>query len=74
METIVGVNGLDVECEEFSFLMSDNEGQGGVGAEDIPEDVAEKSEYGGESVEDENEEEDANHTVSVLVQDPFLWP
>ena len=25
-ETIVGVGGLDVECEEFSFLASDDEG------------------------------------------------
>ena len=45
-----------MECEEFSFLTSDNEGQGGIGAEDIPEDVAEEGEYGGESVKGENKE------------------
>ena len=41
---IVGVGRLDVECEEFAFLVSNDEGQGGIGAKDIPEDVAEKSE------------------------------
>ena len=44
VETIVGVNRLNVECEELSFLMRDDEGYGGVGTEDVPEDVAEKSE------------------------------
>ena len=52
-KTIVGVNRLDVECEEFSFLTSDDEGQGGVGAENIPEDVAKKSKYGSESIKGE---------------------
>ena len=42
METIVGVNRLNVECEELSFLMRDDEGYGGVGTEDVPEDVAEE--------------------------------
>ena len=37
---IVRVDRLDVECEEFSFLTSDNKGYGGVGTEDIPEDIA----------------------------------
>ena len=72
---IVGVNGLDVECKEFSFLTRDNKGKCGVGAEDIPEDIAEESKYGGESVEGENEEENADHTIFlVLVRDPLLWP
>ena len=62
MEMIVGVDRLDVECKEFLFLMSDDEGYGGVGTEDIPEDIAKESEYGGESVEGENEERDADHT------------
>ena len=73
-EMIIGVNRLDVESEEFSFLMSNDEGYGGVGAEDIPEDIAEKSKYGSESIKGENEEENADHTVLVLVRDPLLWP
>ena len=63
METIVRVDGFDVECEEFSFLTSDDEGQGGVGAEDVPEDVAEKSKYGGESIKGKNEKKNADHTI-----------
>ena len=42
-ETIVGVDGLDVECEDFSFLARDDERQGGIGTEDIPEDIAEEN-------------------------------
>ena len=49
--------------KEFSFLTSDDKGYGGVGAEGIPEDVAEKSKYSGESIKGENEEENANHTI-----------
>ena len=56
-----------MECKEFSFLTSDDEGQGGVGAEDIPKDVAKKSEYSGESVKGANKEKDANHTVSLVL-------
>ena len=60
---IVGVYGLDVECEEFSFLTSDDEGKGGVGTEDIPKDIAKECKYGGESVKGENEKENADHTT-----------
>ena len=67
METIIGVNRLDVECEEFSFLASDNEGSGGVGAETVPKDIAEEGEYSSEGIKGENEKENANHTNSVLV-------
>ena len=42
METIIRIDGFDVECKEFSLLMSDNKGYGGVGTEDVPEDVAEE--------------------------------
>ena len=52
-----------MECEEFSFLTSDDEGQGGVGTEDIPENVAEESEDSSKSVKGEKEEEDADHTI-----------
>ena len=41
-ETIVGVDRLDVEGEEFSFPMRDDEGCGSVGAEGIPKDVTEE--------------------------------
>ena len=44
METIVGVDRFDVECEEFSFLARDDEGKGGIGTKNIPEDIAEESE------------------------------
>ena len=47
--------------------MSNDEGKGGVGAEDIPKDIAEEGKYGGESIKGENEKENANHTNSVLV-------
>ena len=52
-----------MECKEFSFLTSDNERKGGVGTKDIPEDIADEGESGGESVKGENEKEDANHTI-----------
>ena len=44
METIVGVDRLNVECEEFLFLTRNDEGKGGVGTQDIPKDIAEESE------------------------------
>ena len=54
--------------------MSDNERKGGIGTKDIPEDIADEGESGGESIKGENEKEDANHTILVFVRDPFLWP
>ena len=72
METIVGIYGLDVECKEFSFAMRNDEGKGGIGTEDIPEDIAEEGEYGGESVKGENEEKDADHTISSTCTRSFL--
>ena len=62
-EMIVGIDGLDVECEEFLFATSNGEGYGGVGAEDVPQDIAEESKYGSESIESESEEKDTNHTI-----------
>ena len=41
-ETIVGIDRLDVQSEQFSLLAGDNEGYGSVGAEDVPEDVSEE--------------------------------
>ena len=43
--------------------MRDNEGQGGIGAENIPKDIAEESEYGSKSIKGENEEKNADHTI-----------
>ena len=75
METIVGVNGFDVECKEFLLLVSSDEGYGGVGTEDVPEDVAEEGKYSSECVKGKNEEEDGDHTMFlVFVGNPFLWP
>ena len=73
-ETIVGVNRFNVECEEFSFPTSDNKGEGGVSTKDIPEDVAKEGKDSGENIKAEKKEENANHTILVLVQDPFLGP
>ena len=39
---IVKVDRLDVEGEQLSLLAGDDEGKGGVGAEDVPEDIAEE--------------------------------
>ena len=70
---IVGVDRLDMEGEQLSLLTSDDEGKGGVGAEDIPEDVSEKRKDGGENIEAKNKEENTIHSlVSIIV--PFLRP
>ena len=63
METIVRIDGFDVESKEFSFLTSDDKGQGRVGTEDVPENISEESKDGSESIKGEKEEEDANHTI-----------
>ena len=72
METIIRIDGFDVECKEFSLLASDNEGQSGVGTEDVPEDVAKESEYSSEGIKSENEEEDADHTLSSICRRFFF--
>ena len=56
-----------MESEEFSFLTSDDKGQSGVGTENVPEDVAEKGECSSEGVKGENEEEDADHTLFLVL-------
>ena len=75
MEMIIGVNIFNMECEEFLFLTSDDEGKSAVGTEDVPEDVSEKGKDSSESVKGKKEEKDADHTIClVLVGNPFLWP
>ena len=61
-KTKVGVNRLDVECNNFSSLASDDEGEGDVGTEGVPEDVCKKCEEGGGDVKDEKEDERNDHT------------
>ena len=69
---IVGVDGFDVECDDFSATMRKGEGESGIGAKDIPKDVAEENEDGGENVKAEKKKENAKHSL-ILVIDPFLW-
>ena len=60
-----------MECKEFLLLASDDEGQSGVGTEDVPEDVAKESKYSTEGVKSENEE-DADHTLSSICRRFFF--
>ena len=40
MKTKVRVNGFDVEADDLSALAGNNEGEGNVGTEGVPEDVS----------------------------------
>ena len=59
---IIGVDGFDVEGEQFSLLVCDDEGKGGVGAEGIPENISEEHKEDGENVKAENKEKNTNHS------------
>ena len=61
-KTKVGVDGLDVECDDFSALVSDDEGKGDIGTKHVPEDVSKKRERDGGDVKDEEEKELKDHT------------
>ena len=63
----VRVDGFDVEADNLLVLASDDEGEGDVGTEGVPEDVSKKCEDGGGNVENEEEKELNNHTIISLV-------
>ena len=55
-------NRFDVKCEEFGLSVGDDEGEGGIGAMDVPEDVAKEGKNCGENIKGKKEESDADHT------------
>ena len=63
METKVGVDRLDVECDDCLFAMGKSKGKSDVGAEGVSEDVGEQSEGGSEGVKGEKEYEIEDHTI-----------
>ena len=59
---IIGVDGFNVESDEFAFLLDDREGESSVGTKNIPEDVAKEGEECSENIKGKNEEKNCDHT------------
>ena len=55
VEMEIGIDGFDVESNDFTTMLSEHEGESNVGTKGVPENVGEKSEDGSDDVENEKE-------------------
>ena len=61
----VRINGFNMESDDFTMALSDDEGEGDVGAEGVPEDVGKQSKEGRADIKDEKEKEVKDYSRGV---------